>query len=942
MGDKCSICGNKVYLLERHVEGGQLYHRSCYRHSDLSPTGKVFSRSPFLSPSLHEVKTPSVRAANKEVPPKSNELSRTFTVQDTSLSQNQNAANKTESKKSQVQKHLFSDGHQGGNQETEKTKSANSVDLKGALHGIHARSTPKKDELHGISSKDSHVNDALHGDTTLTVSQPNEARTIEKYINNMKSKEEVSEMKPSKRQLPLILQTPVDASSETAHSRPTTSMEGSRNISETKSSDLKSDTKPTLAPTATKAIGKANPVARPRYKKRLDSRKEEKMDFDEPVKQNLPSSSTPKPSPRLSSNAGKTTFSEKSLSPAKPFSSDSSVPPPLPASAPPSVPSSHLSNQIASSRQEAISQQRPNHVHTPVKSNAQSEKQTPGDVFLSRASTAATPTTPQTVSSSQPHTATTSSHSSVSSITITTSSSSSKSNISREKPMEIETITNTTAKVSSEKSVGPITVTADTDKKNQNVLFDLKKSLANVRNTFNTTTSTSTSGVNKSPDQSKSTSVSNTQSLFEYKPNNSLLTEKNSKTFVGSKTVTNKTEASDPKIIFNKPHDKKMDKKSIAIEDADASDKKHTATEKSKMPKIVINSESNPLLDKGTPQSREKSLESLVTSTSTKQKFAEAESISTQKMKGTVGRKDRPKSAADVLDVYGSSKMLAIKTESAKPPPFMKVKLRGTNMLNSKELSKSASNLAVEADSSSSKPSWQLEAERRMAAVRDGGFVDPETKKSAGVGDDTETGHENSHGAKKDSSVVVSTQKQTLSDQRGSTQQTEMSVPVAGSKREEKTKDVIKTVPDSSKPDSEEKQSKNEKKKQETNITIIKAIPDKNRLPPPKPERTWAMLDAKEKEEKKSDMNSLDPTRQLLGQEPDTEVVFLRKKIPISDVKTADGPGHLQAATYGPRKKVSVDVKFDFGVSLKSPTKEQHTPPQRPPPPKVAFSSSFV
>ncbi|XP_025111632.1 uncharacterized protein LOC112574650 [Pomacea canaliculata] len=319
VGDKCSICGNKVYLLERHVEGGQLYHRSCYRHSDLSPTGKVFSRSPFLSPSLHEVKTPSVRAANKEVPPKSNELSRTFTVQDTSLSQNQNAANKTESKKSQVQKHLFSDGHQGGNQETEKTKSANSVDLKGALHGIHARSTPKKDELHGISSKDSHVNDALHGDTTLTVSQPNEARTIEKYINNMKSKEEVNEIKPSKRQLPLILQTPVDASSETAHSRPTTTMEGSRNISETKSSDLKSDTKPTLAPTATKAIGKANPVARPRYKKRLDSRKEEKMDFDEPVKQNLPSSSTPKPSPRLSSNAGKTTFSEKSFPLQNPF-----------------------------------------------------------------------------------------------------------------------------------------------------------------------------------------------------------------------------------------------------------------------------------------------------------------------------------------------------------------------------------------------------------------------------------------------------------------------------------------------------------------------------------------------------------------------------------------------------------------------------------------------
>ncbi|XP_064608146.1 MICAL-like protein 1 isoform X2 [Liolophura sinensis] len=44
MGETCQICRNKVYLLERHIEDGKLYHRSCYRHSDLSPSGKVYAK----------------------------------------------------------------------------------------------------------------------------------------------------------------------------------------------------------------------------------------------------------------------------------------------------------------------------------------------------------------------------------------------------------------------------------------------------------------------------------------------------------------------------------------------------------------------------------------------------------------------------------------------------------------------------------------------------------------------------------------------------------------------------------------------------------------------------------------------------------------------------------------------------------------------------------
>ncbi|XP_063444854.1 MICAL-like protein 2 isoform X5 [Mytilus trossulus] len=45
MGDKCHICGDKVYLMERHVDKNKLFHRHCFRHSELSPTSKVFNKS---------------------------------------------------------------------------------------------------------------------------------------------------------------------------------------------------------------------------------------------------------------------------------------------------------------------------------------------------------------------------------------------------------------------------------------------------------------------------------------------------------------------------------------------------------------------------------------------------------------------------------------------------------------------------------------------------------------------------------------------------------------------------------------------------------------------------------------------------------------------------------------------------------------------------------
>ncbi|KAL3876290.1 hypothetical protein ACJMK2_034155 [Sinanodonta woodiana] len=57
LGDKCVICREKVYLLERHIENGKLYHRTCFRNSEFSPTNKVIKR--LLSEDKYEVQSKS-------------------------------------------------------------------------------------------------------------------------------------------------------------------------------------------------------------------------------------------------------------------------------------------------------------------------------------------------------------------------------------------------------------------------------------------------------------------------------------------------------------------------------------------------------------------------------------------------------------------------------------------------------------------------------------------------------------------------------------------------------------------------------------------------------------------------------------------------------------------------------------------------------------------
>lgn len=45
MGDNCGICNNKVYLLERHIENGKLYHRTCFRKNEVSPSSKKLPKT---------------------------------------------------------------------------------------------------------------------------------------------------------------------------------------------------------------------------------------------------------------------------------------------------------------------------------------------------------------------------------------------------------------------------------------------------------------------------------------------------------------------------------------------------------------------------------------------------------------------------------------------------------------------------------------------------------------------------------------------------------------------------------------------------------------------------------------------------------------------------------------------------------------------------------
>jgi hypothetical protein len=218
LGDKCVICNNKVYLLERHVEEGKLYHRSCYRHSDLSPTHKVYTHSPFLSPSLRGKDASSTQTSTTSKSSSStsssvvssldqaSDVRKTYVVDKGAGEKSDHGVKKglfEKNKKGNVQKSLFhhdkhktphkpADVHKSDDKESKSTShDSQSKDRPGSLHvaALHDK---------GLAASDS----------VLSPTPKFDARGFEKHNLDFLSaeKEAVDAVKTPKRQLPLIFQ----------------------------------------------------------------------------------------------------------------------------------------------------------------------------------------------------------------------------------------------------------------------------------------------------------------------------------------------------------------------------------------------------------------------------------------------------------------------------------------------------------------------------------------------------------------------------------------------------------------------------------------------------------------------------------------------------------------------------------------------------------------
>ena len=161
-----------MYLLERQIENGKLYHRSCYRHSDLSPTSSLFknSSSSFANFSPHS----GYNAGSEK-------------------------AKSTENKPSWV-----------------KGEVTSKSDVPSWKKGDVA---PKSDDSALQRNKPDLKKNLLHhdDDVEMTKSEPKEDSVITRYLNQMKEKEPVEVPKYQKKR-PLIFQ--MDNDREDKQSKP--------------------------------------------------------------------------------------------------------------------------------------------------------------------------------------------------------------------------------------------------------------------------------------------------------------------------------------------------------------------------------------------------------------------------------------------------------------------------------------------------------------------------------------------------------------------------------------------------------------------------------------------------------------------------------------------------------------------------------------------------
>jgi hypothetical protein len=98
MGDHCGICNNKVYLLERHIENGKLYHRTCFRKSEVSPSSKVFPKTDSSQHVSKEEEKPDFWKRRRMDAIQSEQMKRDETKRDEELQNKQETATPSKAK----------------------------------------------------------------------------------------------------------------------------------------------------------------------------------------------------------------------------------------------------------------------------------------------------------------------------------------------------------------------------------------------------------------------------------------------------------------------------------------------------------------------------------------------------------------------------------------------------------------------------------------------------------------------------------------------------------------------------------------------------------------------------------------------------------------------------------------------------------------------------
>ena len=293
---------------------------------------------------------------------------------------------------------------------------------------------------------------------------------------------------------------------------------------------------------------------------------------------------------------------------------------------------------------------------------------------------------------------------------------------------------------------------------------------------------------------------------------------------------------------------------------------------------------------------------------------------------GFSGDRDRPNSANDAPSVKPSKQK---GSDSLQPPPFTQVKLRETGNKTPERNNRSKSEASVLESDSVSKPDWQVEAERRMAALREIGFVDPETKQ---VTSSSKSGDLVSNYQKEDAtkSTGLRSRSADLSPREESPQ----------AKSDSKTEIVI--LP--SKKSTEQEKEKSGKSPFKLNLKGILQSEEKKRISPSGAER-FSLFKSKPKDRDKPAVKSVEATKEKVGQDLQKDAKpegtkMSTAKATVDDSGIASPPPRPTAPPRSNRKTVPVEVTFNFNSSNSAaftpkaagPTSTPKlTPPARPP-----------